>query len=125
MTEEYIYKEECYNIIGCAMEVHKQLGNGFLEAVYQEALHYEFLKNNIPFQELKLLDVHYKDTVLKKQYIADFICYDRIIIELKVAKNLCDEHYSQVLNYLNVTKLNLGLLINFGGISLQYKRIIL
>lgn len=125
MTEEYIYKEECYNIIGCAMEVHKQLGNGFLEAVYQEALHYEFLKNNIPFQELKLLDVHYKDTVLKKQYIADFICYDRIIIELKVAKNLCDEHYSQVLNYLNVTKLNLGLLINFGGTSLQYKRIIL
>ncbi len=125
MTEEYIYKEECYNIIGCAMEVHKQLGNGFLEAVYQEALHYEFLKNNIPFQELKLLDVHYKDTVLKKQYIADFICYDRIIIELKVAKNLCDEHYSQVLNYLNITKLNLGLLINFGGTSLQYKRIIL
>ncbi len=125
MTEEYIYKEECYNIIGCAMEVHKQLGNGFLEAVYQEALHYEFLKNNIPFQELKLLDVHYKDTVLKKQYIADFICYDRIIIELKVAKNLCDEHYSQVLNYLYVTKLNLGLLINFGGTSLQYKRIIL
>ena len=125
MTEEYIYKEECYNIIGCAMEVHKQLGNGFLEAVYQEALHYEFLKNNIPFQELKLLDVHYKDTVLKKQYIADFICYDRFIIELKVAKNLCDEHYSQVLNYLNVTKLNLGLLINFGGTSLQYKRIIL
>ena len=125
MTDEYIYKEECYNIIGCAMEVHKQLGNGFLEAVYQEALHYEFLKNNIPFQELKLLDVHYKDTVLKKQYIADFICYDRIIIELKVAKNLCDEHYSQVLNYLNVTKLNLGLLINFGGTSLQYKRIIL
>ena len=107
------------------MEVHKQLGNGFLEAVYQEALHYEFLKNNIPFQELKLLDVHYKDTVLKKQYIADFICYDRIIIELKVAKNLCDEHYSQVLNYLNITKLNLGLLINFGGTSLQYKRIIL
>lgn len=125
MTEEYIHKEECYNIIGCAMEVHKQLGNGFLEAVYQEALHYEFLKNNIPFQELKLLDVHYKDTVLKKQYIADFICYDRIIIELKVAKNLCDEHYSQVLNYLNVAKLNLGLLINFGGTSLQYKRIIL
>ena len=118
-------QEECYNIIGCAMEVHKQLGNGFLEAIYQEALHYEFFKNNIPFQELKLLDVHYKDTVLKKQYIADFICYDRIIIELKVAKNLCDEHYSQVLNYLNITKLNLGLLINFGGTSLQYKRIIL
>lgn len=125
MTEEYIYKEECYKIIGCALEVHKQLGNGFLEAVYQEALNYEFLKNNIPFQELKPLEIHYKDTVLNKQYIADFICYDRIIIELKVTKNLCDEHYSQVLNYLNASKLKLGLLINFGSPSLQYKRVII
>ena len=125
MTEEYIYKEECYNIIGCAMEVHKQLGNGFLEAVYHEALHYEFLKNNIPFQEFKPLKINYKDIVLEKLYVADFICYEQIIIELKVARKLCAEHYSQVLNYLNVTKLNLGLLINFGGTSLQYKRIIL
>jgi len=125
MTEEYIYKEECFKIIGCAMEVHKQLGNGFLEAVYQEALHYEFLKNSVPFQEFKPLEIHYKDIVLEKLYIADFICYDQIIIELKVAKNLCDEHYSQVLNYLNATKLKLGLLINFGAQSLQYKRIIL
>lgn len=125
MTEEYIYKEECFRIIGCAMEVHKQLGNGFLEAVYQEALHYEFLKSSIPFQELKPLEIHYKDIVLEKLYIADFICYDDIIIELKVAKNICDEHYSQVLNYLNATKLKLGLLINFGAKSLQYKRIIL
>jgi GxxExxY protein len=125
MTEEYIYKEECFRIIGCAMEVHKQLGNGFLEAVYQEALHYEFLKNSIPFQELKPLEIQYKDIVLEKMYIADFVCYDQIILELKVAKSLCDEHYSQVLNYLNATKLKLGLLINFGAKSLQYKRIIL
>jgi GxxExxY protein len=125
MNEEYIYKEECFKIIGCAMEVHKQLGNGFLEAVYQEALHYEFLKNDIPFQELKPIEIHYKDIVLEKNYIADFICYDLIIIELKVAKNLCEEHYSQVLNYLNATKLKLGLLLNFGSPSLQYKRIIL
>ena len=125
MTEEYIYKEECFKIIGCAMEVHNQLGNGFLEAVYQEALHYEFLKNNVPFHEQKPLEIHYKDIVLEKMYIADFICYDNIIIELKVSKNICDEHYSQVLNYLNATKLKLGLLINFGSPSLQYKRIIL
>ena len=69
--------------------------------------------------------IHYKDLVLEKLYIADFICYDQIVIELKVAKNLCDEHYSQILNYLNATKLKLGLLINFGSPSLQYKRIIL
>jgi GxxExxY protein len=125
MSEEYLYKEECYKIIGCAMEVHKQLGNGFLEAVYQEALHYEFLKNSVPFYEQKPLEIHYKDIVLEKLYISDFICYDQIIIEIKVAKNLCDEHYSQVLNYLNATKLKLGLLINFGSPSLQYKRVIL
>ena len=101
------------------------MGNGFLEAVYQEALRYEFFKNDIPFQELKPIKIHYKGIVLEKLYIADFICYDGIIIELKVAKSLCDEHYSRVLNYLNAAKLKLGLLINFGSPPLQYKRIIL
>jgi GxxExxY protein len=125
LTEEYIFKEECYKIIGCAMEVHKQLGNGFLEAVYEEALRYEFKKNNIPFEEQKLLEIYYKDIVFEKKYIADFLCYDKIIVELKVAENISDEHYSQVLNYLNVTKLNMGLILNFGNKSLQYKRIII
>ena len=125
MTEGYIYKEECYKIIGCAMEAHKELGNGFLEAVYQEALRYEFIKNSIPFEEYVPLKIRYKEVIFDKKYIADFVCYDKIIVELKVAQNICDEHYSQVLNYLNATNMKLGLILNFGSPSLQYKRVIL
>jgi GxxExxY protein len=126
MSNTKIYfRKESFDIIGCAMRVHNELGNGFLEAVYQEALEIEFLASEIPFAKEKLIDVHYKGKLLKKKYIADFVCYDHIIIELKATETFCDEHISQVINYLKATKLKLGILINFGSDSLEFKRIVL
>jgi GxxExxY protein len=123
--ENYIYKDECYNIIGACMEVHNILGAGFLEAVYNEALSLEFSKREIPYLPDKRLDVFYKGEKLNKFYIADFVCYGEIIIEIKAMDGIVDEHMAQVLNYLKATGLRLGLLVNFGSSKLQYKRIIL
>ena len=122
---DLIYKDEVYQIVGCCYEVHKNLGCGFLEAVYQEALSMEFKTAGIPFQNEKVLDISYKGQVLEKKYVADFICFDKIILELKAMDSLADNHLSQVLNYLKATNLRLGLLINFGQSSLVYKRIVL
>ena len=121
---ELIYKEEAYKIIGAAMEVHTELGCGFLEAIYQEALEIEFQKQGIPYEREKLLSVRYKDVELKKKYFADFVCYDKIIVEVKALSDLTKQDESQVLNYLNATELRLGLLFNFGRKSLQYKRLV-
>jgi len=120
--EEYIFKDETYKIIGACMEVHKTLGNGFLEAVYQEALEEEFKLQNIPFEREKKISISYKDRMLHKYYIADFVCYNQIIVELKALSTLTSEHEAQILNYLKATEYNIGLLINFGEKSLQYKR---
>jgi GxxExxY protein len=106
------------------MEVHRELGGGFLEAVYQEALSLEFNENSIPFLQEKMIDIYYKDKLLNKKYICDFICYNEIIIELKAVDKLKSEHTAQVLNYLKATNMKLGLLINFGGKSLEYKRLV-
>jgi GxxExxY protein len=124
-TNEFPLKKECYNVIGCAMEVHNELGCGFLEAVYQEALGLEFLENQIPFVKEQRLDVSYKSRTLNKKYIADFICFDELIVEVKAMEGLLPEHTAQVLNYLKATGLKVGLLINFGATKLQYKRVIL
>ena len=121
---DLIYKEESYKVIGVAMEVHKELGYGFLEAVYQEALEIEFQKQGIPYEREKLLTISYKDIKLKKRYSADFVCYDKIIVELKALSDLTTQNEAQVLNYLKTTKCKLGLLINFGSKSLQYKRLV-
>ncbi len=107
------------------MEVHKELGNGFLEAVYQEALTLEFDGQEIPFEKEKQIEIYYKDLLLDKKYRADFVCYGKIIIEIKAISELTPEHESQVLNYLNATEYRLGILINFGSKSLQFKRIVL
>lgn len=107
------------------MEVHKTLGSGFLEAVYQEALSLEFKNANIPFEKEKILEVWYKEVLLNKRYFADFFCFKEIVVEIKAVDALCPEHLSQVLNYLKSTRKKLGLLINFGAKSLQYKRVIL
>ena len=122
---ELIYKEEAYRIIGAAMEVHTELGCGFLEAIYQEALEIEFQKQGISYEREKLLPVYYKDIKLKKRYSADFVCYDKIIVELKALSSLTTQDESQVLNYLKATSFKLGLLFNFGSKSLQYKRLVL
>jgi GxxExxY protein len=124
MTDEFIFKTECYEIIGCCMEVHKELGCGFLEAVYQEALEYELMGNKIPFDREVELAISYKGHHLDKKYYADFICFDEVIVELKAVSSLTGIHYSQVLNYLKATGKQIGLLVNFGAKSLEYKRVI-
>lgn len=121
---DLLFENESHKIIGAAIEVHKTLGNGFLEPVYQEALAIEFENQAIPFQKEKQLRIKYKDTVLDKFYMADFVCYDKIIIECKALKQLLPEHESQVLNYLNATGFRLGLLLNFGTTKVVVKRII-
>ena len=119
-----LYEKETYLIIGAAMEVHQELGCGFLEAVYQEALEEEFQEKNIPYQREVPLKIYYKNKPLKKYYMADFICYNEIIIEIKAATAITKEHQAQLVNYLTATRLKLGLIINFGKQSLEYKRMI-
>jgi GxxExxY protein len=119
---DLIYKEEAYKIIATAMAVHRELGHGFLEAVYQEAFEIELGLQGIPFESEVALPIDYKEIRLKKQYYADFICYNKIIVETKALNGLDTAHESQLLNYLKATGFKLGLLINFGSPSLQYKR---
>ena len=121
---DLIYKNEAYKIIGAAMEIHNILGSGFLEAVYQEALEIEFKKRGIPFVREPHLKIIYKDITLKKTYEADFVCYDKIIIETKATRQLTGKDESQVINYLTATGFELGLLFNFGAGSLEYKRLV-
>ena len=123
--EDYPFKEESYNIIGCAMKVHSELGNEFLEAVYQEALEIMFQENKIQYEKEKMLEITFRGKILNKKYFADFICYNEVIVELKALSELNNNHISQVLNYLKATNKKLGLLINFGSKSLEYKRVIL
>ncbi|SEA69014.1 GxxExxY protein [Psychroflexus halocasei] len=119
-----LYKDESYKIIGCCMTVHNELGAGFLEAVYEEALEKEFQRQQIPYQKQVKLDLYYQGQKLQKKYRADFICYDKIILELKVVQNIPLAFYKQLRNYLKATNLELGMLINFESSSLTYKRIL-
>ena len=119
-----IYKQEVFKIIGAAMEVHTTLGPGFLEEVYKEALTLELQARKIPFEKEKLIKITYKNKVLQKHYSADFICYDKIILEIKALSGFVPEHEAQLLNYLKATQIKIGLLINFGKKSLDHKRYI-
>ena len=125
LNRAIVLKEESYAIIGACIEVHKQLGSGFLEAVYHEALILEFAERNIPSEHERELPIYYKGVKLSKKYYSDFVCYDKIIIELKALNKLASEHQSQVLNYLKATNYKLGILVNFGEASLKYKRLVL
>ncbi len=120
-----IYKEESYKIIGICMEVHRNLGGGFLEIVSKDALEYEFKKLNIPYEREKAYPVEYKGIVLPHKFYADFVVMDKIIVEVKSCSDITDEFVAQTLNYLAVSKLKLGLIVNFGKTSLEYKRIVL
>ncbi len=106
------------------MEVHRELGCGFLEAVYHEALKIELEKKDIPFKYEANLNLSYKGIPLEKTYVADFVCYNKIIIEIKALNELHSIHEAQVINYLKATNYKLGLLINLGAESLEYKRLI-
>ena len=121
-----VYPNESYAIRGAAMRVYNVLGSGFLEAVYQEALEIELEKRNIPYEKEKELEIYYDGIKLGKKYIADFVCYDKIILELKAVKELEDSHRSQIYNYLKATGFKLGFLINFGKYDeLQIERKVL
>ncbi|MDR2813213.1 MAG: GxxExxY protein [Prevotellaceae bacterium] len=120
----HLHEKETYQIIGAAMEVHKELGGSFLEAVYREALEREFLIRNIPYVREQQLNIYYKENRLSKFYIADFVCFDRIIVELKALPALTNDNMAQAINYLKATDSEIGLLVNFGKSSLEYKRLI-
>ena len=119
---EFLYKEESYLIRGVCFEVYKEKGNGFLEPVYQECLEKELARQNIPFEAQVPLKLFYKGDPLRQSYVPDFICYGKIILEIKAVKKLTDEHRAQLFNYLKATSLKLGFLINFGhhpGIEIE------
>ena len=121
-----VFPNESYAIRGAAMRVYNVLGSGFLEAVYQEALEIELEKRNIPYEKEKELEIYYDGIKSGKKYIADFVCYDKIILELKAVKELEDSHRSQIYNYLKATGFKLGFLINFGKYNeLQIERKVL
>jgi GxxExxY protein len=120
---EILFKQLSYRVVGAAMEVHRLLGPGFLEAVYQTALAHELTLLDIPFEEQKRLKVKYKDVVVG-DYIADFVIDGKIIVELKAVSKLNSSHQAQALNYLAATGYQLAILINFGATSLQQHRVI-
>ncbi|MBI3194057.1 MAG: GxxExxY protein [Ignavibacteriae bacterium] len=123
--QELLYKDEVYAIAGAAIEVHKCLGSGFLEAVYHEALEIELAQRRIPFVSEKVITIFYKQQQLKKEYIADFVCYEKIIVEIKSISVLTEKEEAQILNYLKATGMRVGLLINFGSTGrLEWKRFI-
>ncbi|KXB09543.1 hypothetical protein AKJ60_00005 [candidate division MSBL1 archaeon SCGC-AAA385M11] len=123
---DFLYKKESYAIIGAAMEVYNVLGAGFLEAIYHDALKIELASQGVPYESQKPLPVYYRSHLLPHEYIADLICYDRILLELKATKDIHEAHLAQVMNYLKATGLALGYVINFGNPEkLQWKRVLM
>ena len=121
-----VYSQESYKIIGAAFNVYNTLGHGFLEAVYQECLELEFKKQGIPYDREKEIKIYYDGQELKQNNRADFVCYDKIIVELKAVSELDEAHHAQVYNYLHATNMKLGILLNFGSSEgLEKDRIVL
>jgi GxxExxY protein len=117
-TEEatdILYKDECFKIYGCIYAVNKKLGAGFLEAVYQEALEIELKRENIPFASQQQMEILYDGIPLKNKYVADIVCYDKIILEVKAVSKIVNQHKAQLMNYLAATGFRLGLLVNFNS----------
>ena len=123
--EELLYKEETFKIIGLCMEVHRELGKGHDEVIYKDSLEIEFSRNGIAFAREKEYKIIYKGVVLPHRYFADFVVEDKILLEAKALEKLTDSHVRQVLNYLAASKLKLGLLVNFGSDSLEWRRVVL
>lgn len=125
MSHKIIYKEESYEIIGICTEVHRILGKGHSEDVYKDALEYEFQQAGITFSRETQNKINYKDIVLPHHYYADFVAGDKIILGVKAIELLTSSHIKPALNYLAVSNLNLGLLVNFGRDSMEYQRVVL
>ena len=122
---ELLYKQECFQLVGLCMEIHRELGKGHDEVIYKDALVVELSRANIPFSRERKYEVTYKGVILPHHYFADFVVWDKVIFEAKAVEKLMDSHVKQVLNYLAASKLRLGLLVNFGADSLEWKRVIL
>ena len=123
--EKYPLQKESYEIIGICMDIHRILGKGLLEIVYKDAIEYEFKKKKILYEREKKYEVKYKGVILSHYFFADFVVYNKIILEIKAQKGIVDDHYSWVINYLTISKCPLGLIVNFGENSLVTKRVIL
>ena len=125
-SNRLIYQDESYAIIGAAMDVYYRLGSGFSEPVYQEALEYEFELREIPFVPQYWLTIKYKDRVMKKRYRADFVCFEKIIVEIKAQTCLTGIDWSQLMNYMKASGYRVGLLFNFGSnVTLEKKRVVI
>ncbi len=123
LGSDLLLKDEVFAIVGAAMEVHRELGPGFLEAVYQEALEIELQSRNIPFRPQVVLPVQYKGGTLTKEYLADLVCYGQVVAEVKAIERLSGREEAQILNYLKATGLPVGLLLNFGAHpKMEWKR---
>jgi GxxExxY protein len=121
---EIIFKEESYKLIGICMEVHNQLGMGFKEVVYKDALELEFKEQGVPFLREKKFNIEYKGIVLPHKYFADFVVYDQIILEVKSSSIIVNSFVAQTINYLKASGLKLGIIANFGERSFTSKRIV-
>lgn len=120
-----IFEEETYKLLGACFEVYKDKGCGFLEAVYQECLEIELGFQQLPFLPQSELQLTYKGKILKQRYVPDFICFDKIILEIKAVSKLADEHRAQVHNYLKATGYKVGMLVNFGHYpKVEHERIV-
>ena len=122
--EHMIYKAEAFAIIGACMEVHRELGNGHDEVICEDALELELSGKQIAFTREKQYQIDYKGVILPHKYFADFVVFDKILLEAKAVEHLTDSHVKQVLNYLAASKLKLGLLMNFGSDSLEFRRVV-
>ncbi|WP_184548500.1 GxxExxY protein [Mucilaginibacter sp. FT3.2] len=122
---DILFKEESYKIIGACFEVHKILGHGFKEAVYKDALELEFKRLKLPFEKEKPYSIIYKEQKLKHFFVADFVLYDAIILEIKTGNYIGDPYIKQTINYLKASGLRLGIVINFGAPSVEYQRVII
>ena len=122
---ELLHREETHRLIGFCMEIHRGLGKGHDEIIYKDALVVELSRANIPFARENKYEVKYKDAILPHSYRADFVIWEMILFEAKAVEQLTDAHIKQVLNYLAASKLRLGLLVNFGANSLEWKRVVL
>ena len=122
---ELLYKDEVFKLVGLCMEIHRELGKGHDEVIYKDALVVELQSGKIPFSRELKYEVRYKGVILPHHYRADFVVWDKILFEAKAVERLTDAHVKQVMNYLAASKLELGLLVNFGSDSLEWKRVVL
>src|SRR6478609_3828205 len=125
LKSEFLFKEETYEIIGICMDVHRTLGHGFLEIVYKDAIEFDVRKKGLPYNREKEYTIEYKGIILPHKFFADFVLFDKIILEIKAAEGgLADDQIAQTINYLKASGCKIGLLVNFGRSKLEYKRLI-